>query len=68
MLYGKCSYNYISNTVSAYAYPDKEKIDRMASSLKPVDDSQVVNGAYKDDDSQYSLENLLKKQEGGDFQ
>ena len=68
LLYGKCSYNYISNTVSAYAYPDKEKIDRMASSLKPVDDSQVVNGAYKDDDSQYSLENLLKKQEGGDFQ
>lgn len=40
----------------------------MAASLKPVDDRQIVTGTYKDDDSQYSLENLLKKQEGGDFQ
>jgi hypothetical protein len=68
LLYGKCSYNYISNTVTAYAHSGKEKIDRMANSLKPVDGSQVVTGTYKDDDFQYSLENLLKKQEGGDFQ
>ena len=40
----------------------------MASSLKPVDKDKVVTGAYKDDDSQYSLKNLLKKQEGGDLQ
>jgi transposase len=68
LLYGKCSYNYISNTVSAYASPGKEKIDRMSNSLKPIDSSQVATGTYKDDDSQYSLENLLKKQKGGDFQ
>ena len=68
VLYGKCSYNYISNTISVYVHPGKDKVDRMASSLKPVNEEQVVTGAYKDDDAQYSLENLLKKQEGGDFQ
>ena len=68
VLYGKCSYNYISNTISVYAHPGKDKVDRMASSLKPVNEEQIVTGAYKDDDAQYSLENLLKKQEGGDFQ
>ena len=68
LLYGKCSYNYISNTVSTYVHPSKKKFDRMANTLKPVDDSQIVTGTYKDDDSEYSLENLLKKQEGGVFQ
>ncbi len=68
VLYGKCSYNYVSNTISMYAHPGATKVDRMAASLKPVDYSQIVTGTYKDDDSQYSLENLLKKQEGGDFQ
>ena len=68
VLYGKCSYNYVSNTISVYAHPGADKVDRMATSLKPVDDSKVITGAYKDDDSQYSLENLLKKQKGGDFQ
>jgi hypothetical protein len=33
-----------------------------------VNEEPVVTGAYKDDDAQYSLENLLKRQEGGDFQ
>jgi hypothetical protein len=54
--------------VSTYVHPSKEKFDRMANTLKPVDDSQIVTGTYKDDDSEYSLENLLKKQEGGVFQ
>jgi hypothetical protein len=40
----------------------------MSNSLKPIDSSQVATGTYKDDDSQYSLENLLKKQKGGDLQ
>ncbi len=40
----------------------------MAVSLKPADGTVTVTGVYKDDDSQYSLDNLLKKQEGGDFQ
>ena len=67
VLYGKCSYNYISNTISMYAYSTNEKVDRMASSLKPISE-EAVTGTYKDDDSQYSLENLLKKQKEGDFQ
>lgn len=68
VLRGKCSYNYITNTISMYAHPGADVIDRMASDLKPVDKDQIVTGVYKDDDSQYSLKNLLKKQEGGDLQ
>jgi hypothetical protein len=68
VLYGKCSYNYVSNTISVYAHPGADKVDRMAASLKPVDEGQIVTGVYKDDDSLYSLENLLRKQKGGDFQ
>lgn len=68
ILRGKCSYNYIANTISMYAHPGADAVDRMSSSLKPVDKDQIVTGAYKDDDSQYSLKNFLKKQEGGDLQ
>ena len=66
--FGKCSYSYISNAISTYASPCKEKIDHRAMSLKPADGTVTVTGVYKDDDSQYSLDNLLRKQEGGDFQ
>lgn len=66
--YGKCSYNYVSSTISVYATPKASKPDRMSSSLKPVDAGQVVTGTYKDDDSQYSLDNLLRRQKEGDFQ
>ena len=67
LLYGRCSYNYISNTVSTYATPNPghESVDRMKSSLKPALDREIT-GAYKDDDAQYSLDNLLKRQSGGD--
>ena len=68
VLRGKCSYNYITNPISMSAHPGADAIDRMASDLKPVDKDQIVTGVYKDDDSQYSLKNLLKKQEGGDLQ
>jgi hypothetical protein len=61
-------YSYISNAISTYASPGKEKIDHMTMSLKPADGTVTVTGVYKDDDSQYSLDNLLRKQEGGDFQ
>jgi hypothetical protein len=33
-----------------------------------VDKDKVITGVYKDDDFQYSLKNLLKKQEGGGLQ
>ncbi len=68
LIFGKCSYNYISNAISTYADVAKEKADRMASSLKSGNNESIVTGIYKDDDSQYSLENLLKKQGGGDSQ
>ena len=66
--FGKCSYNYVSNAISAYDTPGKKEIDRLSMSLKPLNDNVDVTGVYKDDDSQYSLDNLLKKQEEGDFQ
>ncbi len=70
ILCGKCNYTYIANTISMYARPAEEpKVDRMSSSLKPAASKDtVVTGIYKDDDSKYSLENLLKRQEEGDFQ
>ena len=38
----------------------------MSSTLKPIAKDTVVTGIYKDDDSKYSLESLLKCQEEGD--
>ena len=40
----------------------------MSSTLKPAAKDAVVTGIYKDDDSKYSLESLLKRQEEGDMQ
>ena len=69
LLYGRCSYSYVLNTISIYANPGSEPVtaSRMESSLKPISD-HTVTGIYKDDDSQYSLDNLLRKQNGGDRQ
>lgn len=49
-----------------YAEPATEVAGRTSRSLKPVNRDSVVTGAYKDDDDQYSLKNLLKRQEEGD--
>jgi transposase len=68
LISGKCSYNYICNTVSMYARPKREAVDRTFNTLKPADKTAQVTGIYKDDDDKYSLENLLKAQEGGDLQ
>ena len=43
-------------------------VDRLSSTLKPIDKNAVVTGIYKDDDAKYSLQNLLKRQEGDDPQ
>jgi hypothetical protein len=50
-----------------YAPLEADKVARMANSLKPVNAEAEVTGTYKDDDSQYSLENLLKRQKEGGF-
>ena len=69
ILCGKCNYTYVSNTISLYAKNAAEPhIDRMDSTLKPINkENGAVTGIYKDDDSKYSLQNLLKRQEEGDL-
>ena len=68
LLHGKCSYTYIANTISIYATPVREPVDRLCGTLKPVNREAVVTGIYKDNDDKYSLQNLLKRQEEGDLQ
>ena len=54
----RCNYTYISNTISAFQSVETEE--------KPKDTKQAqpaARGIYQDDDSRYSLENLLKNQE-----
>lgn len=55
---GKCNYSYISNTISTYC-TEHDAVEADTSDI-PI---SPVNGAYKDDDTKYSLKNLLKKQE-----
>ena len=66
ILYGKCSYTYIANTISLYAISDFEPDDRMKNTLKPAHEDTAVTGIYKDDDAKYSLESLLSRQKEGD--
>ena len=68
ILYGKCSYTYISGTISMYAEPEKTPIDRTGSSLKPLSHGEdtAVTGIYKDDDEKYSLQSLLSRQKEGE--
>ena len=70
VLHGKCNYTYIANTISMYAGPaaEEKQADRMSSELRPIARDTVVTGIYKDDDSKYSLETLLRRQEEGDVQ
>lgn len=61
---GKCNYTYVSNTITSYVKIPVAKSEPPA--LKPRQADQQVTGAFKDDDSHYSLSNLLKKQEEGE--
>lgn len=58
---GKCNYSYISNTISAYYSDPTEDTDPQDVGKTPS--SAVISGTYKDDDSRYSIRNLLKHQE-----
>ena len=54
-------YSYICNTVSAY---HKEPLQNPSPQSKRKEDAATtISGTYKDDDSKYSLRNLLKRQE-----
>ena len=55
---GKCNYSYVTNTVSTY---HTEKKSEETASVTQAQES--VTGRYKDDDSRYSLKNLLMRQE-----
>lgn len=70
ILAGKCSYTYIANTVSSYAEPKAEPAAKgqTCPPVKPNREESVVSGIYKDDDDKYSLQNLLKRQKGGDLE
>ena len=61
VLAGKSNYSYICNTISTY---HKEPLQSPAPhSEGDKDVSAAISGTYKDDDSKYSLKNLLKRQE-----
>lgn len=61
VLAGRCNYSYICNTISTY---HKEPLQSTMPQSSPNEDAATaVSGAYKDDDSKYSLKNLLKRQE-----
>ena len=57
ILAGRCNYSYVANTITTYCRKEQQ------SEYRPDMSPEVVTGTYKDDDSKYSLSNLLKKQE-----
>lgn len=63
LLAGKCNYSYVANTIATYHTVPKKKPDQP--SLDNPKSPSPVSGIYKDDDSSYSLKNLLKRQEEG---
>ena len=60
---GKCNYTYVANTIASYK--SATELAAPATGKLKVADNRPVTGTYKDDDSKYTLENLLLKQEKG---
>lgn len=63
VLAGRCNYTYVSNTISAYSVGDNRKTDMPETVCEAHETS--VTGRFKDDDSKYSMESLLRNQEHG---
>jgi hypothetical protein len=61
ILAGKCNYSYICNTVSTYYEEPKQNPSPQRKLGENAE--TTIFGTYKDDDSKYSLRNLLKRQE-----
>ena len=61
VLAGRCNYSYICNTISTYHKGPAQ--NTVPQSKTKEEAAAAVSGAYKDDDSKYSLKNLLKRQE-----
>ena len=58
LIKGRCNYTFISNTIASHYIPPAPKEET------PAEPVEVEKGKYKDDDSLYSLKNLLKSQGG----
>lgn len=64
VIFGKYSYTYIANTIASYHIDDPSK---PKSQVKKTKTELPTTGTYKDDDSGYSLRNLIKRQEEEGF-
>lgn len=60
LLAGKCNYSYICNTVSIYHR--ETATPEISRNRSPKGTTGPATGTYKDDDSKYSLKNLLGRQ------
>ena len=57
LLNNRCNYTYISNNIASYYIPPSKE-NKVVNDVK-----EKPTGKYKDDDSSYSLDSLLKAQE-----
>ena len=63
LIAGKCNYTYVANTIASYdTKPETEVLN--TSRIKSIDNTPIT-GTFKDDDSKYTLENLLRRQDKG---
>lgn len=61
---GKCNYSYVANTITTFV--TETSADNMQINIAYSKKTEDVSGTFKDDDSQYSIEKLIEKQnEGG---
>lgn len=61
ILAGRCNYSYIANTIATYDVHDAG--EHQNPTPAEYHSKAPVSGAYKDNDSRYSLENLLSRQD-----
>ena len=66
ILAGRCNYTYVANTIASYSTEkvgNKEPV--RPSVVTPTGHAAAVTGAYKDDDSRYTLQSLIERQKRG---
>ena len=61
LVFDKCNYSYVCNTITAFYKKAGPGTDPASNGAE-----KAPSGRYKDDDSKYSLQNLLMKQKKGD--
>jgi len=60
VLAGKCNYSYVVNTIASFV-SEPSALPAPSESHANGDDKDVKTGTYKDDDTRYSLDNLLRR-------